>query len=487
MEDIKYLFDPEPEEITETGFYYVDSEDKTKYQANVKDLSELNIVGKIKCLYYTINRIYYSENISEIFQIKHIPLFKINLDHTYFNAYETLIYNCDIENIENNYFGVLMLYFCIMKIDKSIIISRIFKLCECNIRMSRENFHDGIADIPYLIKANHVLFSAPIIYPENENYNIEWRDVRQIGMINEYKNKLYMDLDFTKNIKLLSCTINTCYTPNNNINFRNIECITFYLRYCKGKFTIPNNINKIDIKFCGFTYEANNLQINTENIQELCIGMSKGDIDIFDVNFILNYPKLEILEIEKELKIKYLPDLSSLTKLKKLIIKDNLLEELPILPNSLEILDARNNKIKSFYNIPKSLKHITFDGNPENIAYQIRDIIKINKDSEISLVSNKLLSLKEYAIQYYIKNIDKYNNTYEVSQYFDYNKLKNITESVTCEGANTKGASILRFLENHSLIEDIRNGCSYCERCKKYSFKYRHINFVNNQFCCCSQ
>lgn len=61
MENIKYLFEPDPREITETGFYYVDSDEIIKYQANVTDLVELDVHGKIRYLYYTINRIFSSK------------------------------------------------------------------------------------------------------------------------------------------------------------------------------------------------------------------------------------------------------------------------------------------------------------------------------------------------------------------------------------------------------------------------------------------
>lgn len=478
------------EEITEIGFYYVDDENKTKYQANVKDISELNIVGKIQVLYYTINRIFDVHNILQIFKIKNIPLFKITLTSQYFRK-SMRIFNCDINNLENNYFEYMNLMFCAILIHEPILITGKFLLDECNIKICGDNLYYGDnIDIPYLIKASYITITANTIYHESQVLKDMKKNVGQLDIIENYKNKIYDKFDYSTNLCDQIFYINTSCNQKNKINFKNINCTTFEFDYCKGKFTIPDNVSSIGIRLA-LDGNIDDFKLNTENIEVLTLS-SADETKINNTDFILNYPTLKYLEINSSFKINYLPNLKSLSHLREISIANNILLELPELPDSIDSLYLNNNRISKFSNIP-SLDIINLIGNPIDTIYKIKDLIKVEKDTVIYLVDNKILSLKEYAASVYIKNIIKYNIIYEVSKYFDFNKLscpdsKKDSQIIPCDSAGCtciSGDSIINFLKYRYLVEEIKDGCAMCSKCKRYSFKYRHINYDYDKFCCC--
>lgn len=486
MEDIRYLFDITTdtniiinsqksldEEITEFGLYYIDNDNQLKYQANVKDLSELNLNGKIKFLYATINRIYSHYCIHQIFQIKHIPLFKIKLERKYFGM-NVAILNCDIEETDYDSFEEIKFAFCNVRLNEDINMSNCWlQIFSCYIEVCGEFLTSGnTLDIPYHIKVDELDFSANIFYHVNDGLDI-YSFIKYSVDIKDYYNKLYLDDGFKKDLikegLLQHMYYADCYnTPYDRINLKNLEVQCLDLNYCQQKIEIHGIYKLLKIKYSPINDNANFQIVNSNDVRNLRI---EAIGCILDMNFILDYQNLKYLTIKNGLEVEYLPDLSPLTHLINLDVADNKLKELPRLPDSIKIINVSNNNITSFYNIPTNLKTINFKGNPIGLCHEIFERIKIREDSTIYLNNRQILTLKEYAIGQFIKEETKYKTILEVSKYFDYKKLED--------------TSILRYMENNTLIENINDDCQFCEKCQRYTFRYRRINYDGN-FSCCS-
>lgn len=408
-----------------------------------------------------------------MFEAKKIPLFKVKLNTVDFYKNLTIIINCDVIDIGNQ-FEQLELIFCNFTINKPLFVNSWFLIFGSCVKVFGKYLtNNKTITIPYLIKASQFNFGANIIYSENDNLDV-FCDIWEIydKTLEKYYNQIFtefdysikiMDLQYHGKFKQRNELYETIYFENLNVGSINI----LYLKYNIKLFGI--------IDFVKFTDYS--MLLNKDAVKKLA--MASGEDTIHDLNNITTYENLEMLEIESNSKIKNLPDLSSLSKLKRIYIENNSLEELPILPESLTLLSVKNNKIKSFHSIPKNLVYIDIRGNPINVCYEIFGRLKnicdpsaqaSRADMTLYLSKNQIPTLQEYAIQHYMKNSYQYKKILESSNSLDYKKILPKT---------------LRYLENHSLIERIANDCMLCPRCGKYVFIYIFINYKNGEYQCC--